>query len=120
MINFQKRILALSDITLMHTVHNAIACIIHTHVILIFLIDTVEVLHDYNAEQPDELTLRTGDIIKICRRLRGGWSKGEINGRRGIFHEFFVKRELIVSIKLAHVKSTYIIFRYICILVSRV
>ena len=30
------------------------------------IIDTVEVLHDYNAEEPDELTLRTGDIIKIC------------------------------------------------------
>lgn len=97
----------------MHIVHNAIACNMHMYVTLIILIDTVEVFHDYNAEQADELTLRTGDIIRICRRLRGGWSKGEINGRRGIFHEFFVKRELIVSIKLAHVKSTYIIFHYI-------
>ena len=68
----------------------------HTY-IMIIITDTVEVLHDYNAEQLDELTLRTGDIIRICRRLRGGWSKGEINGRRGIFHEFFVKKELIVS-----------------------
>ena len=69
-------------------------------------IDTVEVLQNYNAEEPDELTLCTGDIIKICRRLRGGWSKGEFNGRHRIFHEFFVKKELMVSIKLAHIKGT--------------
>ena len=77
----------------------------HVHCINV-TIDTVEVLYDYNAEEPDELTLRTGDIIKICRWLRGGWSKGELNGRHGIFHEFFIKKELIVSIKLAHIKGT--------------
>ena len=80
-----------------------------TYVCTDHLTDTVEVLYNYNAEQPDELTLRVGDVIKVYRQLRGGWSKGELNGRQGLFHEYFVKKDLIVSIKLAHIKSINIL-----------
>jgi len=70
-------------------------------------IDAVETLCDYNAECPDELTLRVGDTIKKSKPLKGGWSRGEMNGRTGVFHKCFVKKKLMVSIKLAHIKSEY-------------
>ncbi|XP_065908680.1 SH3 domain-containing kinase-binding protein 1-like isoform X2 [Dysidea avara] len=54
--------------------------------------ETVEVLYDYDAEQPDELTLRVGNIIKSCRAVEDGWMEGEINGKRGIFPDNFVKK----------------------------
>jgi len=50
------------------------------------------VLYDYDAEQPDELTLRVGNIIKNCKVVEDGWMEGEFNGKRGIFPDNFVKK----------------------------
>ena len=55
----------------------------------------VEVKFEYDAEQPDELTLRVGDIIKNCRLVEDGWMEGELNGKRGIFPDNFVVRKEI-------------------------
>lgn len=46
---------------------------------------------DYDAEQDDELTLRVGDVIKGVITADGGWWEGELNGKKGMFPENFVK-----------------------------
>ncbi|KAK7907323.1 hypothetical protein WMY93_015935 [Mugilogobius chulae] len=52
----------------------------------------VVVEYDYEALHEDELTLRPGDIIKNVRCIEeDGWMEGELNGRRGLFPDNFVK-----------------------------
>lgn len=46
---------------------------------------------DYDAEQEDELTLHVGDVIKHVITAEGGWWEGELNGKKGMFPENFVK-----------------------------
>lgn len=58
----------------------------------------VEVEFDYEAELGDELTIKTGDIIKEVKRMDGGWWEGSLGGRRGVFPDNFVK-----------VRSTFVI-----------
>ena len=53
----------------------------------------VEVILDYDAQQPDELTLRVGDIIKNCKLVEHGWMEGELNGKRGVFPDNFVVKK---------------------------
>lgn len=50
---------------------------------------TVE--YNYAAQEPDELTLRKGDIIKDIRIMPGGWWQGSIRDKRGMFPDNFVK-----------------------------
>ncbi|XP_067840623.1 CD2-associated protein isoform X2 [Heptranchias perlo] len=51
---------------------------------------TVE--YDYEAVHEDELSLRVGDLIKNVRKLEEeGWCEGELNGKRGLFPDNFVK-----------------------------
>ncbi|XP_048258427.1 SH3 domain-containing kinase-binding protein 1-like isoform X7 [Haliotis rufescens] len=45
----------------------------------------------YEAEQEDELSLKIGDIIKNVIQSDGGWWEGELNGKKGMFPENFVK-----------------------------
>uniref|UniRef100_A0A3B1JLW5 Osteoclast-stimulating factor 1 n=1 Tax=Astyanax mexicanus TaxID=7994 RepID=A0A3B1JLW5_ASTMX len=52
----------------------------------------VVVEYEYEAAHEDELTLRQGDIIKNVRRIEEeGWMEGDLNGRRGLFPDNFVK-----------------------------
>ncbi|MEQ2270781.1 hypothetical protein XENORESO_012694 [Xenotaenia resolanae] len=52
----------------------------------------VLVEYEYNALHDDELTLVPGDIIKNVRYIEEeGWMEGELNGRRGVFPDNFVK-----------------------------
>lgn len=51
----------------------------------------VVVEYEYDAVHEDELTLRLGDVIKNVRRSEEGWMEGELNGRRGLFPDNFVK-----------------------------
>ncbi|CAH0725255.1 unnamed protein product, partial [Brenthis ino] len=44
----------------------------------------------YDASEPDELTVRPGDILRDVERLSGGWWRGELKGRRGMFPDNFV------------------------------
>ena len=46
---------------------------------------------DYEAEQPDELTIKTGQIIKNVMTEDGGWWEGELDGKKGMFPDNFVK-----------------------------
>ncbi len=52
----------------------------------------VVVEYEYEALQDDELTLRLGDIIKNVRCIEeDGWMEGDLNGKRGLFPDNFVK-----------------------------
>lgn len=44
----------------------------------------------YDASEPDELTIRPGDVLRDVERLPGGWWRGELHGRRGMFPDNFV------------------------------
>ena len=58
--------------------------------ILLFLVE-VEVEFKYEAEQADELSINVGDIIKNVVMSEGGWWEGELNGKKGMFPDNFVK-----------------------------
>lgn len=48
--------------------------------------------YDYEALHEDELTLRLGDVIRNVRRIdEDGWMEGDLNGKRGLFPDNFVK-----------------------------
>lgn len=46
---------------------------------------------DYDAEQEDELTIKVGDVIRNVQMSEGGWWEGELNGKKGMFPDNFVK-----------------------------
>lgn len=46
---------------------------------------------DYQAQHDDELTISAGEIITNIRKEDGGWWEGQINGRRGLFPDNFVR-----------------------------
>ena len=52
---------------------------------------SARVLFEYEAEQPDELTLVIGKVINNVNQQDGGWWEGEIDGKRGVFPENFVE-----------------------------
>lgn len=45
----------------------------------------------YIATEEDELSLRTGDVIRNVERCPGGWWRGELRGRVGLFPDNFVR-----------------------------
>ena len=49
------------------------------------------VLYDYAAELPDELDMRVGDVVTKVQKEEGGWWKGELQGKMGMFPDNFVK-----------------------------
>ncbi|XP_029281165.1 CD2-associated protein [Cottoperca gobio] len=52
----------------------------------------VVVEFEYDALHDDELTLRPGEIIKNVRYIEeDGWMEGDLNGKRGLFPDNFVK-----------------------------
>ncbi|XP_058232517.1 SH3 domain-containing kinase-binding protein 1 isoform X2 [Hemibagrus wyckioides] len=53
---------------------------------------------DYQAQHDDELTIAIGDIISNIRKDEGGWWEGEMDGRRGLFPDNFV-REIKKEVK---------------------
>uniref|UniRef100_A0A8P0PEY7 CD2 associated protein n=1 Tax=Canis lupus familiaris TaxID=9615 RepID=A0A8P0PEY7_CANLF len=61
------------------------------HFFFFFLVDYI-VEYDYDAVHDDELTIRVGEIIRNVKKLQEeGWLEGELNGRRGMFPDNFVK-----------------------------
>lgn len=47
--------------------------------------------YNYEAQEPDELTLKKGDIITEIEVLTGGWWEGTLRDKRGMFPDNFVK-----------------------------
>ena len=60
------------------------------HIVLCLAVEVV-VEFDYSADQDDELTIKVGDVIKNVDQQEGGWWEGELNGKRGVFPDNFVK-----------------------------
>ncbi|KAG7487359.1 hypothetical protein MATL_G00022390 [Megalops atlanticus] len=54
--------------------------------------------YDYKAQHDDELTITVGDIISNIKKDEGGWWEGEVDGRRGLFPDNFV-REIRKEVK---------------------
>ncbi|CAG8504074.1 11876_t:CDS:10 [Acaulospora colombiana] len=53
--------------------------------------DYVRVLYDYDAQSPEELTIKEGDVIEVTDRDVGnGWWEGTLNGVRGQFPASYV------------------------------
>ena len=52
---------------------------------------------NYEPQEPDELTLRKGDIIKDIRVLVGGWWEGTLGDKRGMFPDNFVTVNYILK-----------------------
>ncbi|WAR07476.1 SH3K1-like protein [Mya arenaria] len=51
----------------------------------------VEVEYAYEAEQSDELSIKVGDVLSNVVMSEGGWWEGELNGKKGMFPDNFVK-----------------------------
>lgn len=51
----------------------------------------VLVEYEYEAKEPDELTLNVGDIITNVVKVADGWCEGTLNGKKGLFPDNFVK-----------------------------
>ena len=62
--------------------------------LLVFSVE-VEVEFKYDAEQADELSINVGDVIKNVVMSEGGWWEGELNGKKGMFPDNFVKVKTI-------------------------
>uniref|UniRef100_A0A452DP22 SH3 domain-containing protein n=1 Tax=Capra hircus TaxID=9925 RepID=A0A452DP22_CAPHI len=56
-------------------------------------IDYCKVIFPYEAQNDDELTIKEGDIVTLINKdcIDVGWWEGELNGRRGVFPDNFVK-----------------------------
>ena len=78
----------------------------------LYTADVVEVKFDYDAEQPDELSLHVGDIIRNCKLVEDGWLEGELNGKRGIFPDNFVAKKEITP--PPGVTSCVCVCTYVC------
>lgn len=46
---------------------------------------------DYTAENPDELSLKVGDIVSVSKMDEEGWWEGSLNGKQGVFPSNFVE-----------------------------
>uniref|UniRef100_A0A669Q6B5 SH3 domain containing kinase binding protein 1 n=1 Tax=Phasianus colchicus TaxID=9054 RepID=A0A669Q6B5_PHACC len=52
-----------------------------------------KVIFPYEAQNDDELTIREGDVVTLISKdcIDVGWWEGELNGKRGVFPDNFVK-----------------------------
>ncbi|MFH4979035.1 hypothetical protein AB6A40_005744 [Gnathostoma spinigerum] len=50
------------------------------------------VLYDYDAEKPDELTLRENNVVYVLRKNEDGWFEGVLNGCTGLFPGNYVQK----------------------------
>nr|XP_057908804.1 SH3 domain-containing protein 21 [Doryrhamphus excisus] len=87
----------------------------------------VLVLMDFKGTMGDELTIRTGDVVKnVTKASEDGWLGGELRGMRGIFPASFVKevpfnltgnskrepRSIRTTKRMKHVRTCEVVFPY--------
>lgn len=78
----------------------------------------VVVEYEYEALHEDELTLRLGDIIKNVRHIEeDGWMEGDLNGKRGLFPDNFVKVRIsaLLSSHLLDDIKFYLVHLFSCV-----
>ncbi|VUZ52436.1 unnamed protein product [Hymenolepis diminuta] len=51
-----------------------------------------QALFDYDRQHFDELSFKTGEIIKVLKQIEGGWWHGELNGTQGWFPSNYVRK----------------------------
>lgn len=51
----------------------------------------VEVLYNYAAQQPEDLSLTVGDKVQVLEHTSPDWWRGTCNGRTGMFPSNYVK-----------------------------
>ncbi|KAJ8034548.1 SH3 domain-containing kinase-binding protein 1 [Holothuria leucospilota] len=56
-----------------------------------------QVVYDYDAVEPDELTIKVGDTITDIYTGVGGWWEGVVNGKKGRFPSSFVEIHTDIS-----------------------
>lgn len=61
-----------------------------------FLLVEAVVEFAYQAQHDDELTITVGDIVANIKKDDGGWWEGELDGRRGLFPDNFVRVSTIL------------------------
>jgi len=49
------------------------------------------VVYSYTQEHEDELSLKTGQLIKVIGEEEEGWWRGILNGKEGVFPSNFVE-----------------------------
>ncbi|KHN86274.1 Abl interactor 2 [Toxocara canis] len=54
-------------------------------------IEKAVALYDYDAEKPDELTLRENCVVYVLRKNDDGWFEGVLNGCTGLFPGNYVQ-----------------------------
>lgn len=54
-------------------------------------IEKAVALYDYDAEKPDELTLRENNVVYVLRKNDDGWYEGVLNGCTGLFPGNYVQ-----------------------------
>ncbi|KAK6168827.1 hypothetical protein SNE40_020001 [Patella caerulea] len=47
--------------------------------------------YEYESVQDDELSLKVGNVVKNISQAEDGWMKGELDGKKGVFPENFVR-----------------------------
>ena len=52
----------------------------------------VRAMFDFDAQGPDELGFRKGDIIRVTQRVDDSWWRGELSGNEGMFPVTYVER----------------------------
>ena len=55
--------------------------------------DILVALFDYEAVQKDDLSFKEGDVLTFKADVGGGWVRGKLDGKKGIFPEGYVRRE---------------------------
>ncbi|CAG0924981.1 unnamed protein product [Notodromas monacha] len=75
----------------------------------------VQAIHPYTAQQPDELSLETSDVVNVFKKTADGWYQGERirDGERGWFPGNFCE-----EIASAHVRARNLRQRYRLLVLS--
>ncbi|XP_017786503.1 PREDICTED: SH3 domain-containing kinase-binding protein 1-like [Nicrophorus vespilloides] len=72
--------------------------------------------HDYVAKEPDELTIKQGDIIRDVINKQAGWCEGTLKDRKGLFPDNFVKLMHKVTMRsrkdVSRIRKCRVIFSY--------
>lgn len=81
----------------------------------------VEVLveYDYLSKEPDELTIKKGEVIRDVFKKPGGWWEGVLNDKRGLFPDNFVRvidKDSQVTLRSKHdvarIRQCRVVFSY--------
>ncbi|XP_044753441.1 uncharacterized protein LOC123312918 isoform X2 [Coccinella septempunctata] len=69
----------------------------------------VTVIHNYTAEQPDELNLSKGDVINVSRKMADGWFQGERirDGQTGWFPANYTAEIANPHVRARNLKQRY-------------